>query len=80
LLDDHWAQVQVIDQGLGIAPDIQDQIFSPFFSTKSAGTGVGLSLCHSIIEKHGGRIWFESAPSGGTAFKLTLPRAQEPAQ
>lgn len=78
LLDDHWAQVQVIDQGPGIAPGIQDQIFSPFFSTKSAGTGVGLSLCHSIIEKHGGRIWFESAPSGGTAFKFTLPRAQEP--
>lgn len=76
-LDEDWAQVQVIDRGPGISPEIESRIFSPFFSTKSSGTGVGLSLCHSLIEKNGGRIWFESTAGSGTNFKFTLPRSTE---
>lgn len=66
--------IRVIDQGPGIAVHLQDQIFSPFFSTKETGVGVGLSLCRSLVEKFGGRIWFETAENHGTVFHLSIPR------
>ena len=49
------------------------QLFQPFMTTKQQGMGVGLSISRTIIEAHGGRIWVESNPTGGTIFKFTLP-------
>jgi PAS domain S-box-containing protein len=67
--------VAVTDNGPGVPKDIAKRIFEPFFTTKPAGsgTGVGLSLCHSIIESHGGRIWVEDGANGGARFVFTLP-------
>jgi len=63
------------DSGPGLAPQIQDRLFQPFASTKQDGMGVGLSICKRIIDNHGGRIWAEAAPEGGTIFCFTLPAA-----
>jgi two-component system sensor kinase FixL len=70
------ALVSVSDTGVGISPGIASQLFKPFVTTKgSQGMGVGLSICRTIIEAHGGRIWAEPNPAGGTVFRFTLPRA-----
>ncbi len=66
-------EVAVADTGPGLAPAIRDRLFQPFATTKATGMGVGLSLCRSIIESHGGRIWAEEGPGGGTVFRFTLP-------
>jgi PAS domain S-box-containing protein len=64
--------ISVEDRGSGIAPDVIDRIFEPFFSTKAHGTGMGLAICRSIIESHDGRIWAENRPEGGAAFRFSL--------
>jgi two-component system sensor histidine kinase DctS len=76
-LDAKLVRLQVIDRGTGIPPAFQDKVFSPFFSTKESGTGLGLNYCYSLLEKFGGRIWFEASPTGGTVFNIDLPRAQD---
>jgi PAS domain S-box-containing protein len=70
-----WLEVR--DTGPGIAPEVRDHIFEPFFTTKppGVGTGLGLSLCQSIVESHGGRIGVESAPGQGASFRVELPVA-----
>jgi two-component system sensor kinase FixL len=70
--DDGMAEVSVIDTGTGLAPEVSAQLFQPFVTTKKQGMGVGLSICRTIIESHGGHIWAEAMPSGGTAFRFTL--------
>jgi two-component system sensor kinase FixL len=71
-LDKETVQVDVADTGPGIASDIADQLFQPFITTKRHGMGVGLSISRTIIESHGGRLWAEPNPGGGTVFRLTL--------
>jgi two-component system sensor kinase FixL len=66
------AVVSVADTGAGIAEDILPQLFQPFITSKRHGMGVGLSICRTIIEGHGGRIWAEANPGGGTVFCFTL--------
>ena len=67
------ALVRVRDHGEGIAAENLDKIFEPFFTTKARGTGLGLYVCHHIVEGHGGTIAVESAPGQGTCFVLCLP-------
>lgn len=61
------------DSGPGLPGKIRERVFEPFNSTKADGMGVGLSICKRIIQDHGGRIWVEDAPGGGTLFCFTLP-------
>ena len=68
-------KVVVADTGPGIAPEMADRLFDAFASTKSDGMGLGLSICRTIVEAHGGRIKAMPEPGGGTRFEFTLPRA-----
>jgi two-component system sensor kinase FixL len=70
--------VSVADTGSGLAEEITERLFQPFVTTKPAGMGVGLSISKRIVEAHGGEIWAESNPSGGTIFRFTLQSAIEP--
>jgi two-component system, LuxR family, sensor kinase FixL len=72
LLDHETVRVDVSDTGSGIAPEIAEQLFQPFVTTKRQGMGVGLSISRTIVESHGGRLWVESNTGGGTVFRLTL--------
>jgi two-component system sensor kinase FixL len=67
------AEIFVSDTGPGISPDVADQLFQPFVTTKRTGMGVGLSISRTIVEAHGGRIRAESNPTGGATFRFTLP-------
>ena len=60
------------DNGCGMSPDVLDHAFIPFYTTKSTGTGIGLSLCRQIILKHGGSIHVESEEGKGTTFTIKL--------
>jgi len=70
-----WVEFAVIDQGEGIAPEVASQLFTPFFTTKVEGMGLGLSLCRTVIEQHGGFLGFAPATPTGTIFSFTLPVA-----
>ena len=65
-------RISVADSGPGIAPEIAEQLFQPFITTKRHGMGVGLSISRTIVEAHGGKIWVEPNPGGGTIFNFTL--------
>jgi len=72
----NYVEIEVQDEGNGIPAKVQDKIFNPFFTTKivGKGTGQGLSISHDVIvNKHGGRIWFQTVESQGTTFKISLP-------
>ncbi|WP_157216056.1 PAS domain-containing sensor histidine kinase [Flavisphingomonas formosensis] len=71
-----YVRVTVADTGAGVAPELASQLFSAFVSSKSEGMGLGLSICRTIVEAHGGRIWTEPRPGGGTQFHFTLVRAE----
>jgi PAS domain S-box-containing protein len=65
--------IRVADSGTGLDPTIAERIFDPFFTTKAGGMGMGLSICRSIIDGHGGRLWASPAPSYGALVQFTLP-------
>jgi C4-dicarboxylate-specific signal transduction histidine kinase len=69
--------VAVRDSGPGIDPEQSDRIFEPFYTTKTSGVGMGLSICRSIIGAHGGRLWVDADRGGGAIFQFTVPAAQE---
>lgn len=67
--------VSVADTGSGITPEVAERLFEPFVTSKAGGIGIGLVVCRSIIEAHGGRLWAEEAPLAGAIFRFTLPVA-----
>jgi signal transduction histidine kinase len=67
--------VSIKDGGTGIDEAIRHRIFEPLFTTKSTGMGMGLSICRSIVEAHGGRLWATPATPHGTNFQFTVPSA-----
>jgi two-component system sensor histidine kinase DctS len=68
-----WLEFSVADQGPGIRPEVGEQLFTPFFTTKAEGMGLGLSLCRTVVEQHGGFLAFEPNRPQGTIFRFTLP-------
>ncbi|HZE90768.1 MAG TPA: PAS domain S-box protein [Rhizobacter sp.] len=79
--DARWVGFSVIDHGHGVAPQVAERLFTPFFTTRPEGMGLGLSLCRTVIEQHGGGLDFLNLPSAdgvapaGTEFRFTLPAA-----
>lgn len=68
-------ELSIRDTGPGLAPEVSERLFQPFITTKAHGMGVGLSICRTIVEAHGGQIWAEPNPGGGTVFRLTVQKA-----
>jgi C4-dicarboxylate-specific signal transduction histidine kinase len=68
-----FIQIDIEDNGIGLSADIGDKAFDPFFTTKANGLGLGLSLCRSIIQTHGGELWASAAIGNGAIFHFTLP-------
>jgi two-component system, LuxR family, sensor kinase FixL len=77
VLNPETVRLSVSDTGPGISPDIAGQLFQAFVSTKSSGMGLGLSICQTIVEAHGGRIRAIPSAGGGTQFQFTLPLANK---
>jgi len=75
--DDRFARVQVSDTGPGISDDMRETLFTPFMTSKKDGMGVGLSICRTIVEAHGGTIWADANPGIGATVSFTLPRESE---
>ena len=69
---DETVAISVADTGTGVAPEVAEQLFQPFVTTKRQGMGVGLSISRTIVEAHGGEIWLDPNPEGGTIFSFTL--------
>lgn len=74
---DDQVEVTVADTRSGLAPEVARQLFQPFVTTKRKGMGLGLSICRTIVEAHGGKIWVESPADGGTIFHFTLRAAAD---
>lgn len=73
---DGFAEISIIDSGPGLDQKIAERLFHPFNSSKADGLGLGLSICHSIVQSHDGKIWAEPSILGGTAFHFTVPLAE----
>ena len=76
--DEGSIQVTIRDSGTGIEEAIRHRIFDPLFTTKPTGMGMGLSICRSIIEAHGGRLWASPGTPHGTDFQFTIPGSNRP--
>ncbi|HLZ66693.1 MAG TPA: PAS domain S-box protein [Aliidongia sp.] len=70
-----FVEFSVADTGPGLPPDVAAQLFQPFVSTKHQGMGIGLSICRTIVESHGGKLWMVPNPGGGTIFRFTVTAA-----
>lgn len=68
-----FVKIAVIDSGPGVPADAVASLFDPFVTSKTDGMGLGLAICRTIVELHGGDLWYESAPGGGAAFLFTIP-------
>ncbi len=68
-----WVAFSVADHGLGLSAEVKAKLFTPFFTTRTEGMGLGLSLCRTVIEQHGGVLTYEDNPPRGTVFRFTLP-------
>lgn len=68
-----YVHLRFQDSGAGIGPDILEKIYDPFFTTKSSGSGMGLAVCHTVVSKHDGALWAESALGKGSVFHILLP-------
>jgi len=71
-----WLEFVVVDCGKGIAPEVAGELFTPFFTTRAQGTGLGLNLCRTVVEQHGGVIRFAANVPRGMVFLFTLPAGQ----
>jgi len=71
-VDDGMIEISVADTGSGLSDEVRRNLFQPFVTTKPNGMGVGLSVCRGIVERHGGRLWAEDNPTGGTIFRFTV--------
>ena len=76
-LDTDQVLVAIQDSGSGIDPENIDRLFAAFFTTKPRGMGMGLSICRSIIDAHGGRLWASNNDGPGATFQFTLPAATD---
>ncbi|MFM2052865.1 MAG: hypothetical protein RL456_902 [Pseudomonadota bacterium] len=78
-VDARWVAFHIVDRGGGIDPGVARQLFTPFFTTKPEGMGIGLAMCRTVIEQHGGALDFGPGPDGrGTVFRFTLPTSASP--
>lgn len=75
-VDDGTVLLEISDSGVGIAPDEAQRVFEAFYTTKATGTGIGLSLCRTIVDEHGGRIWVSSGEKYGATFHVQLPHSR----
>ena len=75
--DDQWVIVDVIDTGVGMPRDVLERIFELYYTTKSDGSGIGLSMVYRIVKLHGGEIEVESTVDSGTRFRMMLPRRDD---
>jgi two-component system, LuxR family, sensor kinase FixL len=71
--EDEFVSVSIADTGPGLPDAVRKRLFEPFVTTKETGLGIGLSICRTIIEAHGGRLWAETNSAGGATFRFRLP-------
>jgi two-component system sensor histidine kinase HydH len=76
--EDNRIEIKVSDTGCGIPGEDLSRIFDPYFTSKSSGTGLGLTIAHNIMEAMGGQILVENRPDQGTSFRLTIPNPDKP--
>ena len=75
IVDANWVRLDIQDAGPGIPPDVLEKIFTPFYTTKARGTGLGLAVVHKVVNRHRGKVDVDTAPGRGTKFMLYLPMA-----